>query len=210
MADLNQAELKEIASLRQKAIEMLGQVQVMFHTNLEGLIKNDIRILDQVLKDEEKVTEIYNSLTASAIETSKKKLSKEAKDTIMDLMNIIGAIERAGDSCVSLVEQIEYKVSEKLRWSETAVQEYKDLHSKVEKALSDTVEVMKTKDEKLAKEILDSKSTLYKLVDKYRASHIDRSARGICCEWAKVRYLDMLGCVKEIARRCMEIVNFFA
>lgn len=207
MSELDQTELREIALLRQKTTEMLGQVQVMFRTSFDGLMKNDIDILNQVLEDEEKITGIYNSLTASAVESSKKNLLDEAKRIVVDLMDIICAIERIGDCCVDLVERIEYKIRENLLFSEVAVQEYKDLYRKVDQILSDTIKVMKNKDKKLAEKILENKPTLDLLVDKYRASHIDRSAKGICDEWARVRYLDMLDLTKEAAHYCMRIVG---
>jgi len=207
MSELNQAELREIALLRQKTTEMLEQVQAMFRTSFDGLMKNDIDTLNQVLEDEEKITGIYNSLTASAVESSKKNLLDEAKRIVVDLMDITCAIERIGDCCVDLVERIEYKIRENLLFSEAAVQEYKDLYSKVDQILSDTIKVMKNKDKKLAEKILENKPALDLLVDKYRASHIDRSAKGICDEWARVRYLDMLDLTKEAAHYCMRIVG---
>lgn len=108
-----------------------------------------------------------------------------------------------------MVERIEYKIREKLLFSKVAVEEYKDLHNKIEKTLSDTAELIKTDNEKIAKEILESESTLDALVDKYRANHIERSARGICDEWARVRYLDMLDLTREVARHCIEIADRF-
>ncbi len=207
MPELNKAELREIGSLRQETIEMLGRVQIMFRASFDGLMKNDINILNQVLKDETKVTEIYNNLTTSAIEISKRKLSGEAKKIVIDLINIICAIERIGDFCVCLVERIEYKISEKLLFSEVAVQEYKELCNNIDKILSNTIEAMKTNDRKLAKKILKDKSSLHVLIEKSRANHIDRSAKGICNEWAKVRYLDMLDFIKEIVDHCMKTVD---
>ena len=207
MTNLNKAELREISSLRQKTIEMLKRVQIMFRTSFDGLMKNDINILNQVLKDETKITEIYNKLTTSAIEVSKKKLSKEAKRIVVDLISIISAIERIGDFCIGLVERIEYKISEKLLFSEAAVLEYKELCTNIDKVLSDTIEAMKTNDRKLAKKILETKSFLYGLIEKSRANHIDRSARGICDEWARIRYLDMLDFIKDIVDHCMETVS---
>ncbi|MBU1147465.1 MAG: hypothetical protein KKD11_03855 [Candidatus Omnitrophica bacterium] len=207
MPKLNKAELREIASLRQETIEMLERVQVMFRTNFDGLMKNDINILDQVLKDETKVNKIYNDLTTSAIEISKKKLSEAAKKIIVDLVNIICAIERMGDLCISIVERIEYKIQEKLLFSDVAVQEYKELCNNIDKILSNTIEAMKTNDRKLAKKVLKDKAPLHTLIEKSRANHIDRSAKGICDEWAKIRYLDMLDFIKEIVDHCMKTVD---
>ena len=204
MTNLNKAELREIASLRQETVEMLKRVQIMFRTSFDGLMKNDINILNKVLKDETKITEIYNNLTTSAIEVSKKKLSDEAKRIIVDLISIICAIERIGDFCIGLVERIEYKISEKLLFSEAAVQEYKELCDNIDKILSDTIAAVKTNDRTLAKKVLKNKSPLYALIEKSQANHIDRSARGVCEEWAKVRYLDMLDFIKEIVDHCME------
>ena len=207
MSNIIKAELREIVSLRQKTIEMLERVQIMFRTNFDGLMKNDISILDQVLKDETKINEVYNDLTSSAIKISKEKLSDETERIIMDLVKIICAIEKMGNLCVGLVERIEYKISENLLFSETAVQEYKELCDIIDKILSDTIEAVKTNDRELGKKILKNKSSLYVLIEKSRANHIDRSAKGICDKWAKVRYLDMLDFIKEIAAHCIETVD---
>jgi len=207
MAKLNKAELREIVSLRQKTIKMLELVQIMFRTNFDGLMKNDIKILDQVLKNETKINETYNNLTTLAIEISKKKSSAKAKKIVTALVNIIGAIERMGDLCVDLVEHIEYKVSEKLLFSKEAVEEYKELCNNIDKILSVTIEAVKTNDGKLVKKILKNKSSLYVLIEKSRVNHIDRSARGICDDWARVRYLDMLNIIKEIVDHSMETVS---
>ncbi|NQU94672.1 MAG: Na/Pi cotransporter family protein [Candidatus Omnitrophica bacterium] len=207
MAKLNKAELRKIASLRQETIEMLERVQIMFRTNFNGLMKNDIKLLDQVLKNETKINEAYTNLTTLAIEISKKKSSGKAKKIVIDLVSIIGAIKRMGDLCVDLVERIEYKVSEKLLFSDKALQEYKELCNNIEEILSVTIVAVKTNDRKLGKNILKNKSSLYALIEKSRLNHIDRSAKGICDEWAKVRYLDMLNIIKEIVNHCMETVS---
>ena len=206
MTHLNKNELREIASLTHETVEMLKRVQIMFRTSFEGLMKNDIDILNQVLKDEAKITEIHNNLTTVAIGISKKK-SVKTKNIVVDLVTIICAIERMGDLCVSLVERIEYKITEKLLFSEPAVKEYKELCDNIDKILSNTIEALKASDKKLAKKILKNKSHLYALIKKSRANHIDRSARGICDEWAKIRYLDMLDFIKEIVDQCMETVS---
>ncbi len=207
MKDLKQDELRKVDTLRQRTIDMAEQVQAMFHTVFDGLMKNDMGIINQVLKDEGKVTEVYNNLTALAVEDSKEKLSAGAKKMILDLVDIISLVEEIGDSCVGLVEQIEYKIRENLLFSQTAVQEYKDLHAKVEQIFLDTIKVMKDKDSKLAKQISNSKSGVDALVDKYRANHIERSAQGTCSEWARVRFLEMLNITQTVTYYCLEIAG---
>jgi len=207
MANLNQAELREIASLRQETVEMLRRVQIMFRTSFDGLMKNDIDILKRVLEDETKINKTYSNLTTSAIESSKKKLSAKTKNIFVGLVNIISAIERMGNLCISLVERIEYKISEKLLFSDAAVQEYKELCDNIDKILSNTIEAINTNDKKLGKKIIENKSHLHVLIKKSRVNHIDRSAKGICDEWAKIRYLDMLDFIKEIVDHCVETVG---
>ena len=85
MADLKRDELREVITLEQKAIEMLEQVQAMFRTSFEGLMKNNIIILDKVLKDEKKITEVYRNLTTFAVEISKKHLSDRTIELIVPI-----------------------------------------------------------------------------------------------------------------------------
>jgi len=112
-----------------------------------------------------------------------------------------------GNLCISLVERIEYKISEKLLFSKVAVREYKELCNNIDKILLNTIEAINTGDKKLGKKIIENKSRFYVLIKKSRANHIDRSAKGICDEWAKIRYLDMLDFIKEIVDHCVETVG---
>lgn len=200
-------KLKEIALLREKIVEMLEKARTMLCTSFDGLMKNDIKILNQVLKDEGQLTAIYDNLTSLAIESAKKNLSGKLKKTVVDFVDIICAIERIGDFCVGLVERIEYKIRENLLFSEAAVEEYKELYIKIDESLSDTIKAVKSEDKDLAKRILKKKPILYALIEDSRANHIERSAKGICDEWAKIRYLDMLDFIKDIVDHCMEIAG---
>ncbi|MFH1622369.1 MAG: PhoU domain-containing protein, partial [Candidatus Omnitrophota bacterium] len=179
----------------------------MFRTIFEGLMKNDIDILNKALKGESEITQMFNDLTTFVVEISKKRPSKEEKEAVLDLVDIISYTEEIGDSCVRLIEQIEYKIRENLLISEAAVDEYKDLYSKTEQILSDTIKVMHAEGGRLAKKIIESKPNLDVLIDKYRANHIDRSANGICNEWAKIRYLEMLNITQTIVYYCIDIAG---
>ena len=132
-------------------------------------------------------------------------MPEKDKKAIMCMVDILVAIERIGDFCVGLAERTEYKIRENLLFSEEAVEEYKGLFSRVDKVLTGIAEAMKADDKKLAKDALEDKSAIYALIEKSRANHIDRSAKGVCDEWAKIRYLDMLDFVKDIVDRCAEI-----
>lgn len=205
MSESNQDKSVETALLRQGIIEMSQQAQAMFRASFDGLMKHDINILNQVLKGEGEITKDYDRLTSSAIEAIKKKLPDEDKKAVICMVDILCAIERIGDFCVGLAERTEYKIRENLLFSEEAVKEYKGLFDRIDKVLTGLIEAMKANDKKLAKDVLKDKTSIYALIEKSRANHIDRSARGICDEWAKIRYLDMLDFVKDIVDRCAEI-----
>jgi len=207
MENLNQEELGKIIKLRAESTEMLRQVQTMFNITFEGLMDNDIRILDRALKVDDLVNETYSRLTDLAIEISKINPTDDTNRIIANSIDNITAIEIIGDSCVALIEQIEYKITEKALFSEVALKEYEDLHSKVAQILSDTVEVMLTSDEELIENVLKKKNTLEALVDTFRINHIERSAKGICNDWAKIRYLEMLTITQSIAFQCIEMLS---
>jgi Na+/phosphate symporter len=207
MTGISQDEHKKMDLLRQQVLEMLEKVQEMLSTSLEGLLKYDIKILDNVLKGEDEVMKIYNDLTSSAITSSKGDVSNKAKESILDIVDMAGAVEKIGNCCVWLVEQVEYAVSEKVSFSKEAEKEYRELHGKVKDIISDTAKAMGANDKNLAKSISNRRSDIDRLVETSRANHIDRSARGICGEWAKVRYLDMLNFTKQAAYHCMELAE---
>ena len=188
-------------------LEMLEKAHQMLHTTFDGFMKHDIGLLDQVLKDKQKLTETYTTLTSSVVESLKGNLPEKEKRAILSMADIVGSIEKIGDCSVGLVERIEYKISEKLLFSETAVEEYKNLYTKVDRFLSDTSEVIRTEEQNLAKKLIEDELSLNELVDKYRATHLDRLARGICDDRASTMYLDMLGFTKKIVYHCVNMAR---
>ncbi len=197
MADTNRRE--------PKAAEMLELVRSMFHTSFEALMENDADILDGVLRGEEKNKELYDRLTALAVEASRDDLSAERKRKALNLIDIISAARKIGDCCVDLAEQIENKIRDGVLFTEEAVREYQDLQEKTEQLLADAIKAVKAGDRKASAKVLKERPALDALADRYRADHIDRSIKGLCGEWARVRYLQMLDIVKMIALQCAEI-----
>jgi len=207
MKEINHNQIEEVAELKRKAIEMFEQALNMLNDSFAGLMKHDIHILNHVLKGEERINQAYNNLTAFAIDASKKHLSDKNKKTILDLLDIISSIEEIADRCVDLVEQIEYKIRENLLFSDTGIEEYQNLHQKVTECISGVIQTMKNNDKALSKQILKNKPVLDSLVAKYRTHHIERCAKGICDEWARIRYLEILDLTREIAHYCMKITD---
>lgn len=199
--------MSQRASIKQEIFEILEKAHQMFRTTFDGFMKHDLDILDQVVKDEQSLTENYATLTSSIVESSKRNLSKKEQVVILGMVDIVGAIERIGDCCVSLVERIEYKIRERLFFSEEAVEEYKNLYTKVDRFLLDAAEAIRMENQKFAKRLIEDESDLNELVDKYRADHIDRLARGICDVRASTMYLDMLDFTKEIVYHCVSMAR---
>ncbi|MFC1592505.1 PhoU domain-containing protein [Candidatus Omnitrophota bacterium] len=195
-------------SIKKGVYGMIEKAHQMFRVSFDGFMKNDLDILTNVIKEEQNLTEIFNALTRSIVESSKKEISKIEKTVVLGLVDIISDIERIGDCCVSLVERMEYKIREELFFSDIAVEEYRELCTKVEPFLSKTAEVIITaENQDLTKRLIADEVSINQLVEKYRLAHIHRLAEGICDSRASTMYLDMLDFTREIVHHCASIAK---
>ena len=112
-----------------------------------------------------------------------------------------------GDELRYLIERIEIKIVEKLFFSETGIEQYKQVFEKMHKSVSLTVKFLNENKLELLDMILNNGEQIKKLIEKYRVEHLERLARGICQPRAANMYFDMLDFTGNIARHCTNIAR---
>ena len=172
----------------------------------KGLMENDAHYLDRALNKERILDNLETDITNDIFKSGKNLDEKERKEMVL-IGQTAENLERMGDELRSLIERIEIKIAEKLYFSETGIEQYKNVFEKMHKSVQLTVEFL-TKD---GKGVLDTVERtgeeIKQMIEKYRVEHMERLTKGICKPRAANMFFDMLDFTGNIARHCTNIAR---
>jgi len=187
---LSQAN-KELVRMGEMAQSMLDDVVMSF-------IQNDINKLKNVYLKEDVVNTLEKEITKYLVLISQQSLELNQSIRLTDLMNIVNDIERVGDHAENMAELTEEKINEKLPFSEKAIDEIRDMFSKVQNSLSQSITALGTRDIKMAKNVATEENEIDSIEKELRNHHISRLNQGICYPESGVIFLDMISNLERI------------
>lgn len=174
----------------------------------QGLMENDAHYLNRALNKEIVLDNLEKKVTEKIIELGKA-AGKENKKEFIILGQIAQNLERMGDELRSLIERIEIKIAEKLLFSDVGIKQYEDVFSKMAESVNLIIKFLNEYDTQLLNLILENGNQIKTLIEKYRAEHVERLAKGICEPRAANMYFDMLDFTGNIARHCTNIARVY-
>ena len=192
------ANLKKMTDILSEMIELVYQ----------GFMENDAHYLNRALNKERIMDDFEKEITASIVQVFKTLAEKKQKEFVL-FEQTAQNIERMGDELRSLMERIEIKIAENLFFSEIGVEQYKEIFEKMRKSVNLTIEFLNENKHGLLKMILKNGDEIKETVEKYRAEHLERLAKGICEPRAANMYFDMLDFTGNIARHCTNIARTY-
>jgi len=186
--------------------EMSGIISEMIDLVFRGFMENDMHILDKSLDKERALDDLEKEIAAGIVKLSKGLSDRERKKLVI-AGQIAENIERMGDELRYLTERIELKIADKLYFSDKGVEQYKEVFEKMQRSVSLIVRFLGDDDAEVLDKVLENGDQIKELIERYRAEHIDRLARGICEPRAANMYFDMLDFTGNIARHCTNIAR---
>ena len=118
---------------------------------------------------------------------------------MLSLFNKIHDVERIGDHAENLVELAQFKIDNKIKFSETAVSELREIYKAVDNNMENAFIVLETDDENALTEAEKFEEQVDSLRDKYRDNHIIRLNKNECEINAGVIFLDILTNLERIS-----------
>jgi phosphate:Na+ symporter len=188
--------------------KMANLITDMANLAYQGFMENDAHFLDRALNKERIMDSLEKDVTTSVIQASKTLNDRERKEFIL-LAQTAQNIERMGDELRSLMERIEIKIAENLFFSDTGVEQYRDVFEKMKKSVNLTTQFLNENKNELLETILKNGDDIKEAVEKYRIEHLERLAKGICKPRAANMYFDMLDFTGNIARHCTNIARTY-
>lgn len=188
----------------QELIDMLKITGQMLQKTHQCLLKEDRDLLNEVLKLENTVNDYEKKIIGILINLSKKGI--EDKKTNI-LFQITRDIERIGDHCEDLVQRIEIKIDEVLKFSPPAQDELIQLFNSVITVITDTTNLCEKNDKTLLKIISTNKKAIDEMVEIFLVHHFDRLKQGICDPRSGMIFSDLVGILGGITKHSLAIAE---
>lgn len=188
-----------IGGVRQECLRMAGLAREMVGEALQVFLKEDRKLMQQVLQKEDLVDSLEKEITIYLAELAQHSLSIEQAQHVSALMHTVNDLERIGDHAQNIVHLAEIKMEEGLPFSEKAADELQEMYGKVDDMLARAIEAFEKEDEELAKAVVDQDDVVDHMERTLRKSHITRINEKVCFPPSGVIYLDVISNFERIA-----------
>ncbi len=176
------AETKRMA---QQTLEMLDET-VLF------LMDGDEKRIKPLEKKEEMVDLLQKEITDFLVALSQKSITPETSKDIASMMHMVNDLERVGDHCENLWQLGLRKRSQKVLFSETALEEIKELAEKTKEFLSFVISALERRDVTIAQKSAYMEDGIDQMEALLRNNHIARLNTGECAVLPGLIFIDML------------------
>lgn len=175
--------------------------------SVDAIINNDEKLIGEVYAKERVLNELEKRITEYLLEVSNSPISAEQSNRVLSLFNTVHDVERIGDHAENLVELAQFKIDNKIKFSDMAIEELREIYETVDNCLEKAFIALKTDDEKFVKEADIHERKVDMLRDKFRDSHIKRLNNRECQINAGVIFLDILTNLERIGDHGVNIAE---
>ncbi|MFH1507003.1 MAG: PhoU domain-containing protein [Candidatus Omnitrophota bacterium] len=203
--------MPDLVQIKSKIADMAKLVLSMWQTTFDAFMEHDRALITEVLEKEKTLNLLEKELNRELVDLGRN-LPQQDKEKIAIYINIVGDLELMGDYYKDILERVEIKITEKLLFSDAAVEEYTNLYHRTETAMKEVVRALEEDDPSLVKEVVKKDEDIDDMVDGYRNRHNQRMLDGLCSPIACNMYLNMLDFTaavyyhsKKIARNLLKI-----
>ncbi len=165
----------------------------------DAFFRVDEDLTQIVFREEKNINRMEKEITQYLVELSNAPLTNKQHKIVNSLFNIINDLERVGDHADNIAELAQYRIDNKLDFSENAISELKVMFTKVDDAYKKSLKAFKTGDKYIAQDIIEYEKEIDYMEKQYRANHIDRLNRMKCQPSSGIVFLDIISNLERIA-----------
>ncbi|MDV2684915.1 Na/Pi cotransporter family protein [Alkalihalophilus lindianensis] len=190
-------EVMRMAELSEKGIE---EVSMYFKT--QG--KKHRELIPQY---EDAINNLDKKITDYLIQVSSHSLTDDDSKTHSTLMHTIRDLERIGDHMENIMELVEYQITNKVTFSESAVSDLDEMFDLTLSTIRQAVKALDTGDIEEANAVLLKEEQIDKMERDLRKKHIMRLNENKCTGAAGVIYVDMVSNLERIGDHAVNIAE---
>ena len=175
---------------------------------IDAVISGSEESVQKVLKAEKTINKIQEILTEYIIKLDNQVLNEHQKLVLNDLFYTVSDIERIGDHAENIVENADIIKKKNLKFSETAINDLKEIASYVCKSVSYAIEARKDMSLEAVRKVNKNEDMVDNMEDELREKHIDRLSKGLCQTESGVIFLDIVSNLERISDHATNIAEY--
>ncbi|CCJ34739.1 Sodium-dependent phosphate transporter [Caloramator australicus RC3] len=196
-----------VGQLVKEVIRMGRLASKNLSTAIDAIINEDENAIKQVFNTEEVINFLEREITGFMVALSNTSLSEEQSELVSGLFHVVNDIERVGDHADNLAELAQYKIDNKLPFSESAISQLTKMYETVKFAIDSSIEALENTDFIKAEDVIETEGKIDELEKRFREDHIDRLSRGICNPVSGTVFLDILSNLERIGDHANNIAQ---
>ncbi|SFH53725.1 phosphate:Na+ symporter [Tindallia magadiensis] len=194
-----------LATAIKETLHMGNTAKKSLEEAMGSIIDGSEKKINESLATEKVTNELEREIASYLVKLSNRELSPDQRETVDGLFHTINDIERVGDHAENIAELSQFKIDNKLTFSEIAIKEIKEISDLTIEAYEKALTAMKTLDINMIEEVLALEKKVDKLEKKLRVNHIARLNSHQCVPSAGVIFLDMINNLERISDHAANI-----
>lgn len=175
--------------------------------SINSLIKGDEKLINKVKEGEEVINYLEREITGYLVSLSNLSLSEHQSEIIGSLYHVVNDIERIGDHAENITELTEYIISNRLKLSETALNEIKEMANLTNYSVEQAIKSLELNSTESANDVVINEDKIDAMEKKLREDHIDRLNKYLCDPASGTIYLDALINLERIGDHATNIAE---
>ena len=188
-----------IGGVRREILRMASLTREMVRDSMDVYVKGETKKISHILQTEDLVDSLEKEITGYLSELSQHSMTREQAMEVSGYISAANDLERVGDHAQNLVDLAENKIDDRLPFSQTAIEELKQLYDLVDWILENAITAFREEDIELAKKVIKSDDLVDDMEKHLRHHHIERINTKQCYPPSGVIYLDTLSNLERIA-----------
>ncbi|MPW25925.1 Na/Pi cotransporter family protein [Alkalibaculum sp. M08DMB] len=176
--------------------------------SIDALLNKDEMLIEKVFVREKLINDFERDITQYLVLLSKGNLADKEHKNVMNLFHSIHDIERIGDHAENLAELAQYRIDNKVSFSNTAVDELKVMMNTVVEVTQDVINGLKNKDREIAIKCIKREEDIDNMELHLRHSHINRLNKEVCKPASGVIFLDIIGNLERVGDHATNIAEY--
>lgn len=178
------------------------------HTSIEAILTKDEALVEKVFRREKLINDFAKEITQFLVLLVNEQVPDDKQVRVMDLFSCVHDIERIGDHAENLAELAQYRIDNKVSFSDLAMDDLKIIIDLVEKVCYDVVEGFEQQDAKAALSTIKIEDEIDAMKEKLRTGHIARLNDGTCSAPSGIIFLDVVSNLERVGDHATNIAEY--
>ncbi|MGG3889266.1 Na/Pi cotransporter family protein [Metabacillus fastidiosus] len=162
---------------------------------------------DTAMQVEDAINNLDRKITDYLVLIARSEMSTFESEEHSMLIDTVRDIERIGDHCENLIELVDYQIANKVKLTESAMDDLKEMFDITIEALTDAIAALDDKDTALATKVLKTERQIDRLERTLRKKHILRIHEAECTGQAGIVFVEIISNLERIGDHCVNIAE---